>query len=62
FSLPSRPVVEKEDKADLAPGDQIQLPDTATILSRFPQDEEVANWRGGMEHVPSLPRFLPAGE
>ena len=62
FSLPARPVIEKEDKAGLAPGDQVQLPDTATILSRFPGDEEVANWRGDMEHVPSLPRFLPAGE
>ena len=62
FTLPSRPVIEKEDKAELEPGDQIQLPDAATILSRFPMDEEVANWRGGTEHIPSLPRFLPAGE
>ncbi len=62
FTLPSRPVIEKEDKADLTPGDQVQLPDTATVLSRFPDDEEVVNWRGGIEHVPSLPRFLPAGE
>jgi glycine cleavage system T protein len=62
FTLPSRPVIEKEDKAELAPGDKVQLPDIATVLSRFPEDEEVANWRGDTEHVPSLPRFLPAGE
>jgi glycine hydroxymethyltransferase len=60
FSLPSRPVKEREDKADLEPGDTVQLPDKATILTRFPQDEEVANWRG--HEVTSVPRFLPAGE
>ncbi|MCL7452909.1 MAG: glycine cleavage system aminomethyltransferase GcvT [Anaerolineae bacterium] len=60
FSLPSRPVRERQDKADLEPGDTVQLPDKATILSRFPQDEEVANWRG--HEVASIPRFLPAGE
>jgi glycine hydroxymethyltransferase len=60
FSLPSRPVVEKENKADLAPGDKIQLPDQATILTRFPDDDEVSNWRG--HEVSSLPRFLPHGE
>ena len=60
FSLPSRPVVEKEDKADLEPGDKIQLPDTATILTRFPDDDERSHWRG--EEVTSVPRFLPDGE
>jgi glycine hydroxymethyltransferase len=60
FSLPARPVVEKEDKADLAPGDKIQLPDSATILLRFPDDDEVSHWRG--EEVTSVPHFLPAGE
>jgi glycine cleavage system T protein len=60
FSLPSRPVKEREDKADLEPGDTVQLPDKATILTRFPQDEELANWRG--HEVASVPRFLPAGE
>jgi glycine cleavage system T protein len=60
FSLPSRPVVEREDKADLQPGDKIQLPDTATILLRFPDDEERSHWRG--QEVTSVPRFLPAGE
>jgi glycine cleavage system T protein len=60
FSLPARPVVEKDDKAHLEPGDKIQLPDTATILSRFPDDDERTHWRG--EKVESAPRFLPAGE
>jgi glycine hydroxymethyltransferase len=60
FSLPARPVVEKQDKADLSPGDKIQLPDAATILLRFPDDDEVSHWRG--EEVTSIPRFLPAGE
>jgi glycine cleavage system T protein len=60
FSLPARPVKEREDKADLTPGDKIQLPDTATILLRFPDDDEHTHWRG--EEVRSIPRFLPAGE
>ena len=60
FSLPTRPVVERDNKADLEPGDKVQLPDTATILLRFPDDEERSHWRG--EPVESVPRFLPAGE
>jgi hypothetical protein len=52
--------VEKDDKAHLEPGDKIQLPDTATILTRFPDDDERSHWRG--EKVESPPRFLPAGE
>ena len=60
FSLPARPLVEKDDKADLEPGDKIQLPDTATILLRFPDDEERSHWRG--EKVQSVPSFLPSGE
>lgn len=60
FSLPARPVVEKSDKAELAPGDQIQIPDRATILIRFPDDKERSHWRG--EKVESVPSFLPAGE
>jgi glycine hydroxymethyltransferase len=60
FSLPARPVTERDNKADLKPGDKVQLPDTATILSRFPDDEERSHWRG--EPVASVPRFLPAGE
>jgi glycine cleavage system T protein len=60
FSLPARPVKEREDKADLSPGDKIQLPDSATILTRFPDDDEISHWRG--EEVTSIPRFLPSGE
>jgi glycine hydroxymethyltransferase len=60
FSLPAKPLVEKGDKADLEPGDQIQLPDTATLLKRFPDNEERSHWRG--EQVESAPGFLPAGE
>ncbi|MEJ2736503.1 MAG: glycine cleavage system aminomethyltransferase GcvT, partial [Anaerolineae bacterium] len=60
FSLPARPVVERDNKADLQPGDKIQLADQATILMRFPEDEERSHWRG--EEVTSLPRFLPSGE
>jgi glycine cleavage system T protein len=60
FSLPARPVLEKDDKAHLEPGDKIQLPDSATILMRFPDDDERSHWRG--EKVVSPPRFLPAGE
>jgi glycine cleavage system T protein len=60
FSLPARPMTEPDNKADLRPGDKIQLPDTATILLRFPDDEERSHWRG--QEVTSLPRFLPAGE
>jgi glycine hydroxymethyltransferase len=60
FALPARPVMEKEDKAELAPGDSVQIPDAATILTRFPDLDEVAHWRG--EPVTSVPSFLPAGE
>jgi glycine cleavage system T protein len=60
FSLPPRPMVERDNKADLQPGDKIQLSDQATILLRFPDDEERSHWRG--EEVTSPPRFLPAGE
>ncbi len=60
FSLPAKPLVEKEDKAGLSPGDQVQLPDAATLLNRFPDDEERSHWRG--EPVESAPSFLPAGE
>ncbi len=60
FSLPRRPVVEPDNKADLEPGDQVQLPDAGTVLTRFPDDDERSHWRG--EPVASPPRFLPAGE
>ncbi len=60
FSLPSRPLVEPDNKSALEPGDKIQLPDAATILPRFPDDEERTHWHG--ELVESVPSFLPAGE
>ena len=60
FPLPGKPVVEKDNKADLAPGDQIQLPDAATILSRFPDLAERAHWRGGKVEPATEP--APAGE
>jgi glycine hydroxymethyltransferase len=60
FSLPARPVVEKGNKAELKPGDKIQLPDMATILLRFADDDERSHWRG--QEVKSVPSFLPAGE
>jgi len=60
FTLPAKPVVEKGNKAELAPGDQIQLPDAATILLRFPDDAERSNWRG--RTVESAPGEVPAGE
>jgi glycine cleavage system T protein len=60
FNLPARPVREKGDKAELEPGDKVQLPDAATVLMRFPDDDERSRWRG--TPVVSMPRFLPAGE
>jgi glycine hydroxymethyltransferase len=60
FSLPAKPLLEREDKADLQPGDQVQLPDEATILTRFPDNEERAHWRG--EKVEALPGLTPPGE
>jgi glycine hydroxymethyltransferase len=60
FSLPARPVVEKGNKAELEPGDKIQLPDMATILLRFADDVERSHWRG--QEVKSVPSFLPSGE
>jgi glycine hydroxymethyltransferase len=62
FSLPAKPVVEKEDKADLEPGDQIQLPDGATLLLRFPDAEERSHWRGDARQAEAAPGLLPAGE
>jgi glycine cleavage system T protein len=60
FPLPGKPVVEKDNKADLAPGDQIQLPVAATLLPRFPDAAERAHWRG--QAPESSPETLPAGE
>jgi len=58
--LPTKPLVEKANKADLQPGDKLQLPDTAAILRRFPDKDERSHWRGAP--VESAPGFLPAGE
>jgi glycine cleavage system T protein len=45
ISLPAKPLVEKANKAELEPGDKVQLPDAATILRRFPDAAERAHWR-----------------
>lgn len=55
FNLPAKPVEEKSNKADLEPGDKVQLPDTATLLLRFPDQAERAHWR-------DLPLELAAAE
>jgi glycine hydroxymethyltransferase len=47
YALPQKPLVEKPNKADLAPGDKVSLPDAATLLPRFPDKAERAHWRGG---------------
>jgi len=60
FSLPAKPLVEKANKADLQPGDKLQLPDAATLLSRFPDNAERSHWRS--KPIQSAPGFLPAGE
>jgi glycine hydroxymethyltransferase len=60
FALPAKPVVEKEDKAGLAPGDSVQLPESATILTRFPNPDEVSHWRGAP--VTGGSAFLPSDE
>ena len=46
YALPPKPLVEKPNKAELAPGDKVSLPDTATLLPRFPDKAERAHWRG----------------
>jgi glycine hydroxymethyltransferase len=45
YSLPAKPLPEKANKAELAVGDKVQLPDAATILPRFPDAAERAHWR-----------------
>ncbi len=45
FNVPAKPVVEKANKADLALGDKVALPDAATLLPRFPDKVERAHWR-----------------
>jgi glycine hydroxymethyltransferase len=49
FNLPAKPVVEKENKASLQPGDKVALPDDATLLPRFPDRAERAGWRKSSE-------------
>jgi glycine hydroxymethyltransferase len=46
FNLPARPMVERDDKAALKPGDKVALADWATLLARFPGPAERAHWRG----------------
>jgi glycine cleavage system T protein len=46
YALPPKPLLEKANKADLAPGDKVSLPDAATLLPRFPDPAERAHWRG----------------
>ena len=45
FNVPAKPFEEKANKAELEPGDKVQLPDTATLLLRFPDQTERAHWR-----------------
>ncbi len=60
FNVPAKPVMEKPNKADLAPGDKVALPDPATLVPRFPDRVERAHWRG--DATPILPVPEPAGE
>jgi hypothetical protein len=45
FNVPGKPMIEKSNKAELAPGDKVTLPDAATLLPRFPDKTERAHWR-----------------
>ncbi|MGE5603036.1 MAG: glycine cleavage system aminomethyltransferase GcvT, partial [Nitrososphaerales archaeon] len=45
FNLPQKPLVEKDNKAELQPGDKIALSDSASLLQRFPDKAERAHWR-----------------
>jgi len=58
FNLPAKPLVEKDNKAELQPGDKIALSDTATLVPRFPNKDERARWRGDLTSAPAQP---PAG-
>ena len=60
FSVPAKPLLEKEDKAGLEPGDQVQLPELAVILPRFPDEMERTRWRGGQ--VKPTPTLVSAEE
>ena len=54
FALPPKPLIERPNKADLAPGDRVSVPDAATLLARFPDRAERAHWRGA-----ALPQITP---
>ncbi|MGQ9489686.1 MAG: glycine cleavage system aminomethyltransferase GcvT [Anaerolineae bacterium] len=56
FNVPQKPVVEKPNKADLAPGDKVALPDAATLLPRFPDRAERAHWRGEAMPAVAVPK------
>jgi len=60
FNLPAKPVEEKSNKADLEPGDKVQLPDVATLLPRFPDPVERARWRD--QPLEQVDAAEPAGE
>ena len=45
FNVPGKPLIEVSNKAELAPGDKVALPDAATLLPRFPDKAERAHWR-----------------
>ncbi len=55
FNLPAKPLVEKDNKAELQPGDKIALSDAATLLPRFPGKAERAHWRGDVAAPLSQP-------
>jgi len=60
FNVPAKPVEEKSNKAELEPGDKVQLPDTATLLTRFPDQVERAHWRD--QPLEPAAAAVPAGE
>jgi glycine hydroxymethyltransferase len=45
FSLPGK-VPPCKDMGELSAGDKVLLHDEATVLTRFPEDEEKETWRG----------------
>ncbi len=56
FNIPAgKPLVEKDNKANLTPGDKVTLPDAATLLPRFPDKAERAHWRGEISATPTAP-------
>lgn len=60
FNAPAKPLVERDNKADLVPGDRVSLPDWATILPRFPDAVERASWRGA--RAPAARAPVPGNE